>query len=229
MARYQTVRRETVLLGEIPVPVEWKTGVRNYRIRVREDKTVLATAPARASRAAVERFLRSREGWIREKQNGGSAPLSPSPFESGELTLEGKRLPFAARPGKKTLLTVTEEGASLLFRGDGEAALARALSERLARRAKPLFSFWEEATGLRASGFSVRRMSSRWGSCTVGSGRIRLSLSLSREPDRLLSYVILHELAHLRYPDHGAGFRAFLGRFLPDWEARRRELCRRTD
>ncbi|MBQ4298557.1 MAG: M48 family metallopeptidase, partial [Clostridia bacterium] len=85
------------------------------------------------------------------------------------------------------------------------------------------------ATGLRASGFSVRRMSSRWGSCTVGSGRIRLSLSLSREPDRLLSYVILHELAHLRYPDHGAGFRAFLTGFLPDWEERRRELRHRSD
>ncbi len=226
MARCQTVRRETVPLGEIAVPVEWKTGTRNFRVRIRGDGSVLATAPAGASRAAAERFLLSKEGWIREKRAAIPPAASLSPFDCGEIILEGRRLPFAARPGKKTLLTVTEEGAALLYRGDAEAALERALAARLAARAEPLFAFWEEKTGLRASGVSIRQMSSRWGSCTVGSGQIRLSLSLSREPDRLLSYVILHELAHLRYPDHGENFRAFLTAFLPDWQLLRRELGR---
>ena len=49
-------------------------------------------------------------------------------------------------------------------------------------------------------------MSSRWGSCTPGTGRIRISTTLARFPDWVIDYVIVHELAHLRHGDHSAEF-----------------------
>ena len=42
----------------------------------------------------------------------------------------------------------------------------------------------------------------RWGSCTPADGTIRISNRLAGMPLWVLDYVLVHELAHLRHPDH---------------------------
>lgn len=46
----------------------------------------------------------------------------------------------------------------------------------------------------------------RWGSCSPGSSRIRISARLRQMPRWVGDYVILHELAHLIEPNHSARF-----------------------
>ncbi|WP_245935238.1 M48 family metallopeptidase [Acidipropionibacterium virtanenii] len=58
---------------------------------------------------------------------------------------------------------------------------------------------------------SVRWVSNqhhRWGSCTPSTGRIRLSDSMRGFPSWVVDHVLLHELAHLVEPNHGARFAA---------------------
>ncbi|MCW2747155.1 MAG: family metallopeptidase [Nocardioidaceae bacterium] len=59
----------------------------------------------------------------------------------------------------------------------------------------------------------VTNQNSRWGSCTVGEGTIRLSHRLQGMPDWVVDYVIIHELAHLLHSNHGAGFWALVNRY----------------
>lgn len=69
----------------------------------------------------------------------------------------------------------------------------------------------------------IRRMETRWGSCTP-DGKILLNLKLMQVPKRYLDYVIVHELCHLKEHHHGANFYRLLDRVMPDWETRRAEL-----
>lgn len=64
------------------------------------------------------------------------------------------------------------------------------------------------------------RMKQRWGSCTPGTGTIRISQELAAFPAYVLDYVLVHELAHLKVPDHSAAFHALVDRF-PDAERAR--------
>jgi predicted metal-dependent hydrolase len=41
-----------------------------------------------------------------------------------------------------------------------------------------------------------------------------------------VDYVITHELCHLAYDNHGAGFYKLLDRVMPDWEKRKTKLER---
>ena len=59
----------------------------------------------------------------------------------------------------------------------------------------------------------VSNQHQRWGSCTPSTGEIRISSRLRRVPDYVLDYVIVHELAHLLTPGHGAEFQALEARF----------------
>jgi hypothetical protein len=87
--------------------------------------------------------------------------------------------------------------------GEAElAARAKDLSVRyLGGRAVPLSVRW------------VTNQGARWGSCTPVDASIRLSDRLRGMPDFVIDYVLLHELAHLIEPNHGAGFWRLLDGF----------------
>jgi len=78
------------------------------------------------------------------------------------------------------------------------------------------------------NGFTVNQIRikhnvSNWGSCST-KGNINLNLNLMRLPAELQDYVMLHELCHLRYMNHGPEFHALLESVCPDHKSLRRQL-----
>jgi len=81
-------------------------------------------------------------------------------------------------------------------------ARARELSRRhLGGRAMPASVRW------------VGNQRTRWGSCTPDDGTIRLSTRLRGMPPWVVDYVLVHELAHLIVPGHGADFWKLVGNY----------------
>ncbi|MBW8486307.1 M48 metallopeptidase family protein [Actinomadura parmotrematis] len=59
----------------------------------------------------------------------------------------------------------------------------------------------------------VDNQRTRWGSCTPDDATIRLSTRLRGMPAWVVDYVLVHELAHLEIPGHGADFWALVGNY----------------
>ncbi len=70
----------------------------------------------------------------------------------------------------------------------------------------------------------IRKMKSRWGSCNFKTGRITINRALIHVPQKLLHYVMIHEFAHLLYPNHSLQFRKFLKECLTDYRESEKEL-----
>ncbi len=77
--------------------------------------------------------------------------------------------------------------------------------------------------GVHFNNIKFRYMKSRWGSCS-SKGNISINRYLMFFPYELIEYVVYHELAHLKYKNHGNGFKNFLSKYLHDWERRKKEL-----
>jgi predicted metal-dependent hydrolase len=59
-------------------------------------------------------------------------------------------------------------------------------------------------------------MRRKWGSCST-RGTITLASDLVDQDRRFQDYVIVHELLHLRVPNHGRLFRALMTAHVPGW------------
>lgn len=63
----------------------------------------------------------------------------------------------------------------------------------------------------------VQRMKRKWASCSPGKW-ISFSEDLLAQNRGFQTYAIVHELLHLRVPNHGRLFKSLMSIYVPDWE-----------
>ncbi|MEP6813141.1 MAG: M48 family metallopeptidase [Actinomycetota bacterium] len=101
----------------------------------------------------------------------------------------------------------------------------RHISEIEARRAaRELVAMLidEEAPeiGVEPARVQIRDQRSRWGSCST-RGTLSFNWRLVLAPFDVLDYVVVHELCHLREPNHSRRFWKLVEQRRPDWRAQR--------
>jgi predicted metal-dependent hydrolase len=74
---------------------------------------------------------------------------------------------------------------------------------------------WAERLGVQVRRVQIRAMRTKWASCST-NGTLTLNADVLKLPPDLVDYVLCHDLLHLKLPDHGKGFRASIGCYLPD-------------
>jgi predicted metal-dependent hydrolase len=72
---------------------------------------------------------------------------------------------------------------------------------------------WARRIGVELREIQVRPMKRKWASCS-SKGRISLNTDLLRQPAPFRTEVIVHELLHLKVPNHGCLFRSLLRAYL---------------
>ena len=77
--------------------------------------------------------------------------------------------------------------------------------------------------GFEYNSVRIKHNVSNWGSCSAKKN-INLNLNLVRLPEELRDYVMLHELCHLRYLNHGPGFHALLESLCPEHKELQKRL-----
>lgn len=96
-----------------------------------------------------------------------------------------------------------------------EAYIRRARSELPEKAA-----YYARLMEVRPAGITITGARTRFGSCS-SKGRICFSWRLMQYPEAAIDYVVVHELAHLRYMDHSPRFYSVVEQVLPDWRERR--------
>jgi len=76
------------------------------------------------------------------------------------------------------------------------------------------------ALGVRYGRVQIRDQRTRWGSCS-SRGTLSFNWRLALAPLEVLDYVVVHELCHLREPNHSARFWRLVASRRPGWRAQR--------
>ena len=76
---------------------------------------------------------------------------------------------------------------------------------------------------VKPTGIKITSARKRFGSCS-GKNSICFSLYLMTYPKEAVDYVVVHELAHIKYHNHSKEFYNFIERFMPDYKEREKFL-----
>ena len=77
---------------------------------------------------------------------------------------------------------------------------------------------WARRLNVQPRQVRVQQMTRKWGSCSA-AGIVTLAADLADQDSDFQDFVIVHELLHLRVPNHGKLFKALLTAHVPDWKS----------
>ncbi len=178
---------------------------RRYILRVRPDGALRVTIPRGGSRAEALRFAERHLSWAaieRAKQLASRRP--PLQWTAGtRILIDGDAVAISrdgdlVRAGALTI-RVSADVTNL------RPAVEYALREEAKKTLPPQVVTLAAAHGLTITRVTIRNQRSRWGSCAPG-GRIALNFRLLQMPPFVREYILLHELMHIRHPNHSRRF-----------------------
>jgi hypothetical protein len=82
---------------------------------------------------------------------------------------------------------------------------------------------YAEKLDIKVKSISVRPMSRKWASCST-AGNLNFNDELINMDKKLGRYVIVHELLHFHYPNHGKLWKSLMRAYLGDYEKIERML-----
>ena len=186
--------------------------VRNLNLRLRPDGTLAMSVPVRTSRERAQDFLDRHAAWIevrmRRREERSQAEAADPCRQTIPLwgTLVDTAQALGMNAGKLAALTDDEL----------HARISRLYREQTARELPAIARALEARMGTQSSRWQLREMKTRWGSCTPGTGAIRINTRLAAYPRTCLEAVAAHELCHLAEPSHNARFHALLDGLYPE-------------
>ena len=206
--------------------------VKNINLRIKPNMEVYISVPMNLHRDYIEKFIRSKEGWIKsvlkkvevvkEKQKGFE-------YKTGEIhKFLGKEYNLTVKTGSfngvnlvnneknpNIILTVNEN----IFENTDEKK--KIMEKWYFENAKKLFpqfmEKWLKILDEHVEKVAIKPMKTRWGSCNYVKKYINLNTELIKRTPFEIEYVVLHELTHLKYPNHGKGFYNYVERYMPNY------------
>lgn len=223
---------KTIYFGGIEIKVV-KKRMKNTRIVISPDGEVRISTSLRVSDDEIQKLLESKYEWIRKHRQR----LLLREKETINKYIDGEVGMFL---GNRYILKVVENtGIDEITLKDGKYIEMFTKFEALSGKNKKIYlewqkneltkilkeyvTKWEGITGLKVEEWSIRKMRTRWGSCNTRSRKILFNLDLIKKKPEFIDYVVLHEIIHIKIPNHGNQFKTMLDKYIPTWREIRKE------
>lgn len=225
-----------ITVGNISIDVVRKD-IKNLHLGVYPPNgRVRIASPLKIDDEAVRLFAISKMAWIKKQQ---------LKFETQERQSERRFVSGESHyyKGRRYLLNVIYHNAApkveirnkthidLYVRVGStceqrEKVLTKWYRKQLKDQIPALIDKWQQIIGVEVDDWGVKKMKTKWGTCTPASRRIWLNLELAKKPEHCLEYIIVHEMVHLIERNHSDRFVACMDKFMPQWHLYKEELNR---
>ncbi len=225
--------------GEIPYTLIRSPKRRSLCVRIDEAGNVKAAAPLKMAQSFIESFLCKKQDWIFRKSQEAKhryETVRAKAFDHGQefLFLGRKhRLEISGNSSSRTKLTfngerwivdipcgLTEEEKRFCIRNELVSWYRGQAEEMLGART----FYFARIMGEEPLKVAVRTQKRLWGSCHSGTKSIHLNWQIILSPLSVVDYVIVHELCHLKVPNHSRKFWNMVAKFVPDYKNREKWL-----
>lgn len=177
---------------------------------------------------AVASFLDRKRQWlfntVREMERVTASRHAVPRFITGsKIPYRGRKMPLTVRRTDAERIAITYRNGFIVdlphwARQDADHLVASELrhwlKQRARRDAREIASAYSKQFGLTPTSVRVGDFSNGWGSCGP-EGNILINWHLIFAPRKVLEYVVVHELVHLRHRSHGGEFWAHLACVMP--------------
>lgn len=205
------------------------------RIVVTSDK-IEVVIPTYSSVKNAHVFVSENQAWINSTWNKLKTKqqyqsLAPKRY------FEGVRVPYLGQQWPLTLVSTKLKRVKIEFNNqfkahvpillvgdDIDSAIRQALIKWLKNSARSqvemMVAEHQQKHQLKPKSIRIKNQKTRWGSCGIHDD-ININWVLILADSKILEYVVVHELCHIRHRNHSAKFWSLVAEYLPDYKLQR--------
>ncbi len=208
---------------------------RTISIMIKNTGQIVVACPLKTPFAYIEKLLLEKEGWILQKL----AEIREKPITVREKSFEnGEVFYYLGLPYKLKIVAnnITPKPkvnieAELIVLEVSETAdknkIKSFLKSWYISKARELLEqrirLYSSEIGVFPKRTAIKEQKTRWGSCST-KGNINLNWKLIMSPLKVIDYVVIHELCHMKEMNHSKKFWQHVQSIMPDYEVYKKWL-----
>jgi predicted metal-dependent hydrolase len=200
--------------------------IRSHRktigLQITNDACLIVRAPYFTSEAHIYKLIQRKESWIKSKlayfkeRQKGSLPRKFTPGEQFLFLGQSYSL-VAIEDLPKAVVLEDSLMISQMVLGNAKDHLECWYKARALDYITPRVRHFAQIAGLNYSSIRINNATTRWGSCGY-KDTLNFTWRLIMAPARVVDYVIIHELMHLKQKNHSHKFWAEVSNMMPDYK-----------
>ncbi len=213
-------------------PIKIDQLIRSHRktigLQITKDARLIVRAPQFASEEYIHQLIRRKESWIKTKQDYFK--------QRQDKILVRKFIPgekFLFLGQSYTLLVVEDLPKAVILDN------SLMISKMVLANAQDHLEYWykiqaleyitqqvkhyAQIAGVKYESIRINNATTRWGSCGY-KDTLNFTWRLIMAPAKVVDYVVIHELMHLKQKNHSRKFWAEVSQMMPDYKKEERWL-----
>ncbi|MBM5782569.1 MAG: M48 family metallopeptidase [Pelagibacterales bacterium] len=225
-AKLPIISKTIVNIADLEIEFQ-KKKVRNINLRIAKDGKIIASASQKTKFEDVQKFIILKSNWLREKRQEIKErtivnKTSINLLKTEKILFLGKEYDVKFIMAKSSKVEVSEDLANIYCKENATLEQKLAIIEKFYRQEleKLISQFidrYSSLMNLMVSGFGIKKMKTRWGSCNIRKKFIWINLELSKKPIICLESLVVHEMTHLLEVKHNRRFYNLMEHFMPNW------------
>ena len=202
--------------------------IKRMIVRISEEGLVKVSAPFYLSIEQIETFLDEHRDWIlKNKQKIKERKSFKNPFqaeyvEGQSLSIFGNTVSLHMEESQLSSFHLTENKLYVFYNKEEKKELSSKIQDYLFTL---LYNFlaeeletYSKKLGLYPDLFKIKAMKSAWGIYHKRGNYISFSTLLLSQSKEFISYVVVHELCHIRFLNHQKEFWALVVTEIPNYQ-----------
>lgn len=193
--------------------------------------SVQVIVPDKISDFKVKELIKKRTSWIRKKLEEESKIIISSPKEyiSGEsFTYLGRNYRLKVFKGNKPEVKLIGGYLEVSYLKKSKKTTIKDIlidwyKDHAIKRLTEKTNRYAKIIGVVPNSISIRDYKSRWGSCS-SKGEISYNWKIIIAHHHIVDYIVIHELCHLKHPNHSSLYWKSVKHIMPDYQVCREWL-----
>ncbi|MDF2614703.1 MAG: family metallopeptidase [Clostridia bacterium] len=196
-------------------------------IHVDEEANVIIKVPKYLTLSEVNQFVKKNESWIKNRVHQQMVMKQNNDWRMTKKILYlGEYINILIKPCVYYKTQVILANGQLIVEpavGSTDKDVGQLIENFYKKEAKEILTVMTQqyASLLRVkyNKITVRKQKTRWGSCS-SKGNLSYNIKILCASREMIEYIVLHEVMHLKYFNHGKDFWKSIAEIMPDYKER---------
>lgn len=184
-----------------------KKNKKNISLQVKPSMEIILNIPMKISYSCGLKLIKNKYAWIEDKLKKYSSVV-----DNSEVYYLGRL--YSLKTGKSEVPIKIEE-KNIIFNSSEnlDLILNQWYQEKITNILESFLEKYTNIMELYPKKIKIKPLKSAWGIC-YSTGTITFNLNLIKVPLNVIEYLVVHELGHLKYPNHSKEYWEYIGIYI---------------